>query len=296
MKRNSLTLIVGSLLLLIFVTLLFCFQVRQTEVALVTRFGKPTRDITDPGLYFKLPWPIERVQKFDKRTQNLDGKFEETTTQDKINVLVSVYAGWNIADPKTFRVRFGDSLDRARQSLDEMIRSHQNAVIAGRQFSELISTDPARSKFTEIEKAIMDRAQPEVLTNYGIQIKFLGIKRIGLPDAVTAKVLDRMRAERERVVRELTAQGDARAAEIQSEAASERAETLARAEARAIELRGEAEREASNYLKVFNQEPALADFLTTIWALETSLKGATLLMDQRTTPFHLLDSAPKTQR
>src|SRR3972149_11719558 len=105
MKRNSLTLIVGGLLLLVFLSLLFCFQVRQTDVALVTTFGKPTRDINtdpekpEPGLYFKWPWPIEKVQKFDKRTQNLEGKFEETYTQDKINVLVTVYAGWSIRNP-----------------------------------------------------------------------------------------------------------------------------------------------------------------------------------------------------
>ncbi len=42
MKRNILTLAVAAVLIVIFVLLLFVFQVRQSEVAVVTTFGKPT--------------------------------------------------------------------------------------------------------------------------------------------------------------------------------------------------------------------------------------------------------------
>ena len=64
MKRNPLTLIIGLLLILIFGLLLFAFQVRTTEVAVVTTFGNPTRPITEPGLYLKWPWPIQKVWWF----------------------------------------------------------------------------------------------------------------------------------------------------------------------------------------------------------------------------------------
>jgi len=36
-------------LIVIFALLLFVFQVRQSEVAVVTTFGKPTRNLTEPG-------------------------------------------------------------------------------------------------------------------------------------------------------------------------------------------------------------------------------------------------------
>ena len=42
MKRNSLTIIIGAVLVVIFALLLFVFQVRQSEIAVVTTFGKPT--------------------------------------------------------------------------------------------------------------------------------------------------------------------------------------------------------------------------------------------------------------
>src|SRR5688500_2721140 len=103
MKRNSITVIVGLLLVVMFGFLLFSFQVRQTEVALITTFGKPSATKTEPGLYFKLPWPIQKVVPLDKRIQNFEDKFEETPTRDGINLLVMVYGGWTISNPTLFR-------------------------------------------------------------------------------------------------------------------------------------------------------------------------------------------------
>ena len=51
---------------------------RKTEVAVVTTFGKPTRTNTEPGAYFKLPWPIQKVHKFDQRIQNFEDKYDES--------------------------------------------------------------------------------------------------------------------------------------------------------------------------------------------------------------------------
>jgi membrane protease subunit HflC len=77
MKRNPLNMTIGALLIVIFGLLLFLFQVRTSEVAVVTTFGRPTRPITEPGLYTKWPWPIQKVHKLDKRIQNFESKFEE---------------------------------------------------------------------------------------------------------------------------------------------------------------------------------------------------------------------------
>ena len=78
MKRNFLTVVIGAVLIVIFALLLFVFQVRQSEVAVVTTFGKPVRDLTEPGAYFKWPWPVQKVYKFDQRVQNFEDKFSET--------------------------------------------------------------------------------------------------------------------------------------------------------------------------------------------------------------------------
>ena len=82
MKRNALTIIVGAVLLLIFILLLFVFQVRQSEVAVVTTFGKPTWPITNAGPHLRLPWPIQTVHRFDQRVQNFEDKQTEGLTRD----------------------------------------------------------------------------------------------------------------------------------------------------------------------------------------------------------------------
>ena len=98
MKRNRLTIAIGAVLLLIFIALLFFFQVRKSEVAIVTTFGKPVATYKEPGLYFKLPWPIQKVHRLDHRVQNFDGKFEDLITSDYFNLMVMTYVGWRIHD------------------------------------------------------------------------------------------------------------------------------------------------------------------------------------------------------
>src|ERR1035438_138497 len=91
MKRNPLTLVIGLVLILIFGFLLFSFQVRTTEVAVVTTFGKPTRPITEPGIYAKAPWPIQKVWTFDQRVQIFEDRLTAGLTSDNFSLLTSVY-------------------------------------------------------------------------------------------------------------------------------------------------------------------------------------------------------------
>ena len=90
------------LLALIFLLILFLFQVRQTDVAVVTTFGKFSRSIMEPGLNFRWPWPVQRVYKLDNRLRNFERKFEQTQTIDGQPLLVTVFVGWKIKDPKKF--------------------------------------------------------------------------------------------------------------------------------------------------------------------------------------------------
>ena len=93
MKRNTLTLVIGALLVLIFFTLLFTFQVRETEVAVVTTFNNPGPPTRKPGLYFKWPRPIQKVTKLDNRIHSFDGRFEQVLTKGGDPLLVMLYVG-----------------------------------------------------------------------------------------------------------------------------------------------------------------------------------------------------------
>lgn len=291
MRKNRLTLVVGVILVFVFILLLFTFQVRQTEVVMVTTFDRPTRPVTEPGLKFKWPYPIQKVYRFDKRTQNFEDDFEETLTGDNYNLLAMVYVGWTVADVELFFRSFPQATPRAAEpALKGLIRSAKNAVVGKHKFADFISTDAKQLKFVEIEKEILDYVQKEAAQKYGIGINFLGIKKLGLPESVTQKVFDRMTAERQREVDRLKAQGEAEAMRIRSAADRDRDKILAGAEREASAIRSEGDAEAAKSFEVFKDHPELAVFLLKLNALEASLKDrSTLILDERTPPFDLLN-------
>jgi membrane protease subunit HflC len=291
MNRNPLTIVVGVLLLIIFGLLLFFFQVRKSEVAVVTTFGKPTRDISEPGAYFQWPWPIEKVYWFDQRIQNFeDDKLDEALTADNYNLLTMVYVGWRISDPKVFFPKFaGGSVPEAEKAIKSLVRSAKSAVIGRHPLADLVNTDEKQLKFDAIEMEIKDIVQQQVrANNYGIDIEFLGLKKLGLPESVTTAVFDRMKSERERIASKSQYEGEAEAQKIRSDAEREAAKLLASAEAQATDIKGRGEAEAAKSLAVFQQNPELANFLFRLKALESSLKDrSTLIFDQQTPPFDL---------
>jgi modulator of FtsH protease HflC len=290
MKQNPLTLIIGALLIIIFALLLFVYQVRTTQVAVVTTFGKPTLDVTNAGAYFKWPWPAQKVYYFDKRVQNFEDKFTEGLTADNINLLTSVYVGWRISDPKAFFPKFaGGSVTEAQKVLDGLLRSSKSAVIGKHPLSDFVSASVDGAKFTAIENEILAAVQAQVRANsYGIEIEFLGIKKLGLPESVTQSVFERMTSERQVLISKFQNEGEAEAQKIRSAADRKAAEVLAAADGQALEIRGKGEAAAAKSLAAFQQNPELANFLFRLSALEDSLKErSTLIFDQQTPPFDL---------
>jgi membrane protease subunit HflC len=273
MKRNLLTVVIGAVIILIFGLLLFVFQVRQSEVAVVTTFGKPVQNIDQPGAYFKWPWPIQKIYKFDERTQNFEDKFSQTLTRDNNNLIVTIYTGWKISDASAFYPKFLGSVPAAQAALENMLRNAKNAVIGQHDLSDFVNTDAKQLKFDEIETEIQQAVQADLSTNnYGISLEFLGLKKIELPESVTQSVFERMKADRQLLINK---------------------EQYANAQAAAIRIRGEAEAAAAPTLRVFEKDPDLYIFLLRIEALKESMnQKTTLIFDDRTPPFDLFQHLP----
>jgi membrane protease subunit HflC len=294
MKSKSLIIAVGALLLLLFVLLVFTFQVRKTELAVVTTFGRVSSQAgpTGPGLHLRLPPPFQAVHKFDQRVHNFEGKFEQVLTSDANNLLIMVYVGWQINDPAVFLTRFNGDTHKAEESLEGLIRNSYSGVVGRHPFSHFISTDEKELKFVEIEQEMQTRIQADCrsLTN-GLNIAFLGIKRLGLPESVTKLVFERMESEREVKVSEIKGDGERQASEIRSRADFARARLLAEAEADATRIQGEGEKVAAKSFEVFKQDPGLAIFLLNLKALEQLLANrTTLILQDDMAPLDLLKS------
>jgi membrane protease subunit HflC len=291
MKRNLLTVVIGILLLVIFGLLLFTFQVRQTEIALVTTFDKPSRYIEEPGFKLQWPPPIQKVYKFDKRIQSFEqDKIEETPTKDNFNLVVQVYVGWTISKPDVFFSSFKEGTVAAAQpTLENLIRSHKVAVVGQHPFTDFVSTDKSQLKFAQIEEEMLKAIQPEALKNYGIDVRFLGIKKLALPESVTQKVFERMTQERQKEIERLKGEGESQASIIRSTADLEKSKVLSQADKEATAIRGQADAESAKYLQILEKNPELAIFLRDLRALEEVTKDrTTLILDERTRPFNIL--------
>jgi modulator of FtsH protease HflC len=295
MKKNAVTLAIAALLLVIFALLLFTFQVRQSEVVVLATFGKPSDTKSEPGLYFKLPWPVQSLYRFDQRVQTFEDKFSESYLADHSTLLASVYVGWRISDAKSFFPKFqGGSIDAAQRQLEGMLRSAKLQSFGSHSLADFVNSDPAQLKFGEIEKEIQASVQKQLdENNYGIAIEFLGFKKIGLPEKATESVFERMKAERNKYITEAQSEGDKQAAIIKSGAERQAADLVNNAQAAAKRIEGEGNAEAAKSLAVFQQNPELAIFQLQLEAMKNSLnQKATLIFDERTPPFDLFRNLP----
>jgi membrane protease subunit HflC len=297
MKRNPFIITIGILLGVIVCFMLFSFQVRVSEVAVVTTFGRPSRTVTEPGFELKMPWPIQRVYKFDKRIQNFEDKYDESLTADNYNLLAMAYIGWKISDPQAFFPKFANgSIPEAERVLDGLVRSEKSAVIGKHPLSDFVSADEKQLKFVEIEQEILERIQNQVKArNYGISMEYLGIKKMGFPESVTQEVFKRMTSERAVLSSRIQYEGEAEATRIKSAADSKAAQMIAQADARATEIKGLGQKKAAEFFAVFQQEPTLANFLLSMTALREALGAkATIVVDSHTAPFQLLQNTPSS--
>jgi membrane protease subunit HflC len=295
MNKNLITTIIGAVLVVIFALLLFTFQVRQSEVVVVTTFLKPTDTITNAGAYFKWPWPIQQVNRFDRRIQNFEDKFSETPTADSVMMIVTIYTGWQISDAGQFMKVFpGGSIPAAQRALESMLRNAKSAVIASNNLSAFVNSDPQQLKLDAIEDQIRAEVQSQLSTNnYGISLDFLGFKKIELPESVTATVFARMTAERQMKISELENDGVKQATIIKSAADRQAAGVINNAMADAVRIKGEGEAASISALKIYEQNPELANYLKRIEVLKSSLnQKSTLIFDERTPPFDVFQNLP----
>ena len=125
------------------------YSVDRAEFAYITQFGRPVETIdgaTDAGLHFKLPWPIQSVQRIDRRLQMFDFPATELPTFDPegktIDKMLTVdgYVCWQIADKDGVDrfIRTVGTAERARAILGPRVSGRIGAVISKMPLDQLI--------------------------------------------------------------------------------------------------------------------------------------------------------------
>ena len=283
------TMLLGLIVALVLLTAVFSFQVNQTEVAVVTTFGRP-EVVSEPGLHFRWPFPFQKVYFFDKRIrcyEGSSGKLEETATSDGHNIIAGIFVNYKITDAKVFFSRLKD-VTSAEDLLNTMMRSAKNSAFGQYPFDAIINTDKSKLKLGEIQERIRQSLEKDT-ADFGITIVGVGINTLGVPKTISEKVFDRMIAERKQFADKSLAEGKSEAKKIRIEAERQKAVTIADAEAEAQKIRAAGDAEAAKFYQVFKEQPELAEFLRKLEALQKVLRGkTTVIFDTNVPPFDLL--------
>jgi modulator of FtsH protease HflC len=296
MKNVAIPILIAVIFAILAVYLV-TFQVRETELAFVTRFEKVLegREITEPGLHFKWPAPIEYVHKFDSRMRILEAPVMETPTKGAVSIIVHAYVVWRVSKPVAFFNSVG-TIAEAEKKLISQINDTQNRVTGQYAFSEFINSDPEKIKFEQIQAEMLADLQQSVSQQYGIEVKSLGIKQLKISEDVTKGVFDRMKAERRRRTEATIAQGNAEAIKIRTDADAKKTALLAAAQGRAKAIRGRGDAEAAKYYEMLEAAPELAMFLRNLEALLVTLKDrATIVIPADVEPFKYLREMPSLE-
>jgi membrane protease subunit HflC len=227
------------------------FVVNQWETALKLRLGEIIDSDYQPGLHFKLPI-VNNVVKFDSRIQSLDSRPERYITAEKKFVIVDSYAKWRISNVAQYYRSTGGSSATTARLLSERINTALRDEFGIRTIQEVISGD--RSEIMEL----LSKNADEQASALGVEIVDVRVKKIDFPPEVSSSIFDRMRTERERVARELRAQGAEEAEKIRADAERQRTEILAEAYRESEVIRGEGDAiAAETYASAFEKN---ADF------------------------------------
>ncbi len=282
-KKILLPIAAALLALMIFASI---FTVQQWETAIKLRLGEIVKSDYDPGLHLKVPL-LNNVMHFDARIQTLDARPQRFLTIEKKDVIVDSYTKWRINNAAQFFRSTGGDSARAERLLSERVNTALRNEFGKRTIQEVVTED--RIALMKALTKVSDTQAAEL----GVEVLDVRVKKIDLPPEVSESVYNRMRAERERVARDLRAKGAEAAERIQADADRQRTVIVADAYREAEETRGLGDgRAAEIYAAAYEQNPNFYAFYRSLDAYRRTFaqKNSTLVLSPVSDFFRFFNS------
>ncbi len=276
------------------------YVVDETEQVVITQFGKPIGEsIREPGLKFKIPYYTATV--FPKNLLAWDAEPAQIPTLDKTFIWVDSFARWKIVDPlKYFQTL--NNIDAATSRLNNIINSTiRNAITSNPLLETVRNTDrklemdeivvslagdksnvaigSVKTGREEITRRILLEAQPK-LTEFGIELVDVKIKRINYEEGVQESVFKRMIAERKQIAEKFRSEGQGEARKIEGDREREMKRITSEAYRTSQEIKGKADAEATLiYAQAFGKDPEFYSFTQTLDIYKQSIdKDSSLIL------------------
>ncbi|ERJ18982.1 HflC protein [Salinisphaera shabanensis T35B1] len=248
------------------------FIVDERERVVVVELGEIVGQNYEPGLHFKIPF-IQTVHSFDRRVMTFTEEIERVLTSENKNLAVDFYVKWRINDTVDYYLSTQGQEQRTRDLLTEIVENDLLAEFSKRTIRQAVGDDR-----NEIVAAVQVQANQDA-KELGVEIEDVRIMRLDLPEEVSESVYERMRSERQEVIRTLRAQGDAAAQEIRSDAERERTIILADAYSQGQVIRGEGDaRAAELYANAYQANPTFYSFYRSLQLYRDALGSDDLML------------------
>ncbi|MEG0259741.1 MAG: FtsH protease activity modulator HflK [Lysinibacillus sp.] len=165
------------------------YTVDESEQAVVITLGRADDMVTESGLHFKLPWPVQTIEILSKETFSLQFGYEQDEsgemvvkdaetkmiTGDENIVLTDLVVQWKITDPRKFLFNSQDPEEILHSATSSAIRS----IIGSAKIDAALTDGKAEIEANTKELLVA------LVEKYDIGIGILGVKLqdVELPNA-----------------------------------------------------------------------------------------------------------------
>ena len=271
---NRIAAILAGALVVLMLLSSMLFIVDQRQFAAVYALGEIKEVITEPGLKFKLPPPLQNVVLLDRRVQTLDStESRPIFTAEKKSLVIDWLIKWRVAEPRQFIRNSGADMRNVENRLVPVVQAAFNEEVTKRTVIAVLATE--REKIMQdVRKRLTDEAK-----QFGIEVVDVRIKRVDFASSITDSVYRRMDSERKRVAAEARSTGTAEGEKIKADADRQREIIIAEAYRDAQKIKGEGDAKASAlYAEAFGRDPQFAQFYRSLEAYRASFNKKTDVM------------------
>lgn len=297
MNKKAIALVIITLV--VAVGFLSAYTVDEREQVVITQFGRIVGEpVTTPGLKFKIPF-IQLANRFPKNLLEWDGDPGQIPTKEKTYIWVDSFARWKIVEPIKFFQTVSD-VNRAQLKLNDIIDPAVRNFVTSYRLIETVrksnrdldtyevglegstradarsySVTTGREKIT---LGILQEAQPK-LTQFGIKLVDVKIKRINYVEEVRKAVYNRMIAERKQIAEKYRSEGKGEAQKIRGQKEKKLKEITSEAYKTAQGLKGAADAESTKlYAEAYGVDPEFYSFIKSLEVYNESLDKDTSII------------------
>ncbi len=277
MKTHKTILLVVVVFIIVLLSSML-FTVDQTEYVVVTQFGRPVKAITSPGLSWKLPDPIQSIQRYDNRLKVYSPRTAEFLTRDKKNIMVESFVTWRIQDPVVY-MKTLKTFTNAQERLDDVVFSELGVSLGRYALDNLVNVIEDSLRLPEM-MAEVQQTTDKKLADYGIRLTDMRVKVLNFPEKNKQSVFQRMQAEREKMARLYRSQGTEESSKIRATANKEKTIILSAAYEKAEKIKGKGDAMAIKiYADAFQRDPRFYEFTRSLQAYEKFIdKNTTIVL------------------